>query len=66
MTNGRGESFVVDSKRGQLMMRVEEKARRCGAGLRRNMGIALPGYPWVIPVSSRVPAYVIPTGNTTG
>src|ERR1700761_8950848 len=34
--------------------------------IRRNMGIALPGYPRVIPVSSRVPAYVIPAGNTTG
>ena len=36
------------------------------ARIRRNMGIALPGYPQVIPVSSRVPAYVIPAGNTTG
>src|ERR1700761_5996643 len=34
--------------------------------LRRNMGIALPGYPRVIPVCSRVPAYVIPAGITTG
>ena len=28
------------------------------------MGIALPGYPRVIPVSSQVPAYVIHTGST--
>ena len=35
------------------------------AGLRHSMGKHLPGYPQVIPVRSRVPAYIIPAGSTT-
>src|ERR1700761_4325094 len=33
--------------------------------LRHSMGICIPGYPQVIPVSSRVPAYIIPAGSAT-
>ena len=59
----RAETRRVDARRKE---KLQQKENRAEARLRHNMGIALPGYPPTGTRHMQVPAYVIPTGITTG